>query len=154
MRKSKKKVVTAKPRIFITSEFDDAKKSAAKFVKEMKTAERLLNKHRTLLECIAALRPGFKLFVLNTFGALRIVIGCRVQKMAEIQPVLELLEKHLHITFDETSDEAELKWRSFTSSGLKWLRVDAEVADDSVACKQVIVGYEQTPKYELQCEDN
>lgn len=30
---------------------------------------------------------------------------------------------------------------------------DAEIADDSVACKQVIVGYKQTPKYELQCED-
>lgn len=152
MKKKPKKAAVVKPAVLVTDEFAAAKQAQIKFAAEMKKAERLLTKHRVIFECIKALRPGFKLFVLNTFGSLRIVIGCRVTAMAEIQPVLELLEKHLAVTFDGSTDDAQLKWRSFTTTKLPWFRVDAEIADESESCKQVIVGYETVPKYELKCD--
>ena len=153
MRKKSKKVVERKP-VFISDEIACARKNVSGFLGKVKEAERVLERNRVVLECIKELTKGFKLFVLNSYGnSLLVVIGCKVQSMKDIEPVLALIEKHFKVTFDGNNDHADFGWRSFTTKQLRWLRVDAEVDDGSQQCRKVIVGYEQTPKYELQCDE-
>lgn len=151
MTRRKKKVVE-KPKVFIKDEFKEFYRNLGRTSAQAKEAQRTLEKVRTVLECISALRVGFKLFVLHSYSGLLVVIGCKVKEMKDIQPVLELLEKHMKIQFDKSEDSGELGWRSFHTKAIPWFRVDAEVEDGSEKCRRVVVGYEQTPKYELQCD--
>ena len=155
MSKRKKKVVAAKPEQFIVDDFALTEKQILLSRKMLLIARNFMLKHRVLFECISKLRQG-KLFVMrNSWGGqdgIMVVLGCRVSAIAEIAPVLELLEKELKITFDASEDRPDMMWRCYTSKQLRWLRVDAEVIDGSAACKKVIVCYEQTPKYEMQCD--
>ena len=156
MTKRKKKVVVAKKELqFITSEIDCARKQILTAQKMLSVVEQFMEKNRVLFECIATLRPG-KLYVLNNTwsgqNGVLVIVGCRVTTIKDIEPVLALMEKQLGVTFDASEDRPDLMWRSYTSKQLRWLRVDAEVVSDSQTCRQVIVGYEQTPKYEMQCD--
>jgi len=151
--KKRKKVVVAKPAVLISDEFATSRIKTRKFLAKLDEAEKMMVRHRLLFECIKELRDGFKFYVINSCESLLVIAGIKVKKMTDIQPVLELLEKNLKITFTGSSDQGELKWRTFTNKEMPWFRVDAEIADDSESCKQVIVGYEQTPKYELRCEE-
>lgn len=84
----------------------------------------------------------------------QLLIRVKVQKLTDIQPVLECLEEDLGINFDQTTDQASYSWREFKSAGAPWLRVDAELAADGPECRRVIVGYKQEPVYELKCGED
>lgn len=153
MSKRKSKIKKVKEPVFITDEFKEFDCKLRKEIATAKNAQATLEKNRIVLECIKALRVGFKLFVLNSWSGLLVVIGCKIKEMNDIQPVLELIEKHFKVSFDKSSDSADMGWRSFTCKQLPWLRVDAEIEDGSEKCKRVVVGYEQTPKYEIKCDE-
>jgi hypothetical protein len=81
------------------------------------------------------------------------VVCVKVNKIADITPVIETIEAELGISFDKTHDAAEQGWRQFECAAAPWLRVDAELRADGPECRRVIVGYEQTPVYEIKCGD-
>lgn len=84
----------------------------------------------------------------------RLLVCVKVKRMVDIEPVIEYLQNQLAIEFDGTSDYAAGGWRSFTSKGAEWLRVDAELIGDGPECRRVIVGYETVPKYEIKCGED
>jgi hypothetical protein len=83
----------------------------------------------------------------------QILVCVKVDKIADIEPVLETIGEELGIEFDRSNDYAEAGWRSFNSKDAPWLRVDAELRSDGPECRRVIVGYEQKPVYEIKCGD-
>jgi hypothetical protein len=82
------------------------------------------------------------------------VVCVKVNKIADITPVIETIEAELGISFDKTHDAAEQRWRQFECAAAPWVRVDAELRADGPECRRVIVGYEQTPVYEIKCGDD
>ena len=71
--------------------------------------------------------------------------------MTDVLPVLEIVEDKLHTQFDKSIDCAQNGWREFRASATPWIRVDADLVDDSDACKRVVVGFREEPIYEFQC---
>ena len=84
----------------------------------------------------------------------RLFVCVKVKRMVDIEPVIEYLQNQLAIEFDGTSDNPSAGWRSFTSKGAEWLRVDSELIGDGPECRRVIVGYETVPKYEIKCGED
>lgn len=84
----------------------------------------------------------------------QILVCVKVDKLADIEPVLGYLQDELGIEFDKSQDNAEQAWRQFECKDAKWLRVDAELIADGPECRRVIVGYETVPKYELKCGED
>ena len=84
----------------------------------------------------------------------QILICVKVNKIAEIEPVLDVLQEELEIEFDRSEDAAQQGWRVFHSKNAPWLRVDAELRADGPECRRVIVGYESVPKYEIRCGED
>ncbi len=88
------------------------------------------------------------------FLGAQLLFRVKVQKIADVQPLLECLEEDLGLSFDKTYDQAAHSWREFTCEKAPWLRVDAELIADGPECRRVIVGYKQEPVYELKCGDD
>lgn len=84
----------------------------------------------------------------------KILVCVKVDKLADIETVLDYLQDELGVEFDKSQDYAEQSWRTFESKSAKWLRVDAELRADGPECRRVIVGYETVPKYELKCGED
>lgn len=82
----------------------------------------------------------------------KVIINITVEAMADAGPLLEALERDLGIEFDKTNDSGA-GWREVRSTSCSWLRVDIEPDADSAKCKRVVVGYDQLPRYEFQCEE-
>ena len=130
------------------------------FQKGIQTARNIITDYQSLqikyhqcaesVNIMATLIPG--LHIIITSG--QVIICVPVSNMKkDISPVLDILESILDIEFDKNYDQADLAWRQFTASKAPWIRVDAEIKADSPDCKKVIVGYEQTPKYEIHCAE-
>jgi hypothetical protein len=83
----------------------------------------------------------------------QILVRVKVDRIKDIEPLIESLEGSLGIEFDKTHDTAEYSWREFKCSAAPWIRVDAELKADGPECRRVIVGYQTVPKYELKCGD-
>lgn len=83
----------------------------------------------------------------------QILVRVKVDRIKDIEPLIESLEASLGIEFDKTHDTAEYSWREFKCSAAPWIRVDAELKADGPECRRVIVGYQTVPKYELKCGD-
>lgn len=81
----------------------------------------------------------------------QILIRVKVDRIKDVEPLIESLEASLGIEFDNTHDQAEYSWREFKCAKAPWIRVDAELTADGPECRRVIVGYETVPKYELKC---
>lgn len=81
----------------------------------------------------------------------QVIVRVDVKALKDVEPVLEILTEEFGAEFDGTRDHAALGWREFTSSNVPWIRVDAELKSEGPECRRVIVGYEQTPVYELRC---
>jgi len=85
-----------------------------------------------------------------TFG--RPILQLNTSSMKEAEAALEMIEDEHGVTFDRSSDMAGESFaeRTFTAEGLDF-QVDVRVAGE--ACKSVLVGYEQVPKYEIRCDE-
>jgi hypothetical protein len=84
----------------------------------------------------------------------QILIRVKVERIKDIEPLIESLEASLGIEFDNTHDQAEYSWREFKCEKAPWIRVDAELTADGPECRRVIVGYETVPKYEIKCGED
>lgn len=84
----------------------------------------------------------------------QILIRMKVDRIKDIEPLIESLESSLGIEFDKTVDQAEYSWREFKCAKAPWIRVDAELSADGPECRRVIVGYENVPKYEFKCGED
>jgi hypothetical protein len=84
----------------------------------------------------------------------KILIRVKVERIKDVEPLIESLEKSLGIEFDNTHDQAEYSWREFKCNKAPWIRLDAELTADGPECRRVIVGYETVPKYEIKCGDD
>ena len=130
----------------IQEQYDESLKSKKKAVDKF---EDLLPKYKKIAE---ALRHARRFMNISTmFMGDQLLVRVRVDKMADVSPLIECLEEDLAIEFDKTRDQAEYSWREFTCATAPWIRVDAELVADGPECKRVIVGYKQEPVYELKC---
>jgi hypothetical protein len=84
----------------------------------------------------------------------QIIIRSRVNRIKDIEPLIESLETSLGIEFDKTEDVPEYSWREFKCEKNPWIRVDAELIADNPECRRVIVGYDTVPKYEIKCGED
>ena len=82
----------------------------------------------------------------------QILICSKVDKLADIEPLLAVLEKTFGIDFDKSNDCADGGWRQFECKTATWLRVDAELKADGVECRRVVVGLSvPQPIYAFEC---
>lgn len=121
--------------------------------------ERLIEDSRSMYVHMARIEAALKPiepFVKPSLMLLsnQILVRVRVDRIKDIEPLIESLEGSLGIEFDKTHDTAEYSWREFKCSAAPWIRVDAELKADGPECRRVIVGYETVPKYELKCGED
>lgn len=105
------------------------------------------------LDIARALYGEDRLRIITVGWSTTIVAFKVVKEMAEVGPLLDVLEQKLGIVFDRTEDRAESNWREFHAKDAPWIRVDAELTADTEHCHREVVGYEQTPVYKLVCDD-
>jgi hypothetical protein len=84
----------------------------------------------------------------------KLVICAPVKKLADIEPLLDHLQKKFGFEFDSTVDAPEYGWRQFESTSASWLCVNAELIGDSIECRRVVVGYQDPlPIYKFECSE-
>lgn len=133
----------------IIEQYEEALESKKKAIV---TFEDLLPKYKRVE---SALRHARRFMDIGTmFLGNQLLVRVKVEKLANVAPLVECLEEDLGIEFDKTDDRAEFSWREFTCKSAHWIRVDAELVGDGPECRRVIVGYKQEPVYELKCGDD
>lgn len=90
---------------------------------------------------------------LYVFGT-NVILQLNVSSLKEALGAMELIEDEHQVTFNKSSEWAAEKVleRTFKADGLDF-QLDVRVAGDNPTCRSVLVGYEQTPKYEIRCDE-
>ena len=75
-----------------------------------------------------------------------------VDNIKDCEAALAFIEDECKVTFNKSIDTAVVRERQFSAEGLGFC-LNVKIRYDSPTCKQVIIGYETVPKYELRCDE-